>query len=64
MSWKLLRLGIRCSVDEEGHVMSIHEVAEVFTDNVDSRFVFHVPQDPINGDTEEGWCQDTALPHT
>ena len=44
--------------------MSIHEVAEVFTDNVDSRFVFHVPQDPINGDTEEGWCQDTALPHT
>jgi len=49
------RNGIRCSVDEEGSVVSIHEVAEVFTANVDPRFVFHVPQDPIDSDTEEGW---------
>ena len=39
-----------CSVDEEGRVVSIHEVAEVFTANLNPGFVFHMPQDPIDGD--------------
>ena len=43
--------------------LSIHEVAEVFTADLDPGFVFRMPQNPIDGDTEEGWCQDTALPY-
>ena len=34
--------GIGCSVDEEGRVVSIHEVAEVFTADLNPVFVFHV----------------------
>jgi len=55
------RNSIGNGVDKEGRVVSIHKVAEVFTDDVDPRFPFHVPQDPVDGNTEEGWCQDTAL---
>ena len=50
-------------VDEEGRVVSIHKVAEVFAADLNLGLVFHVPQDPIDGDTDEGWCQDTALPY-
>ena len=46
--------GIGCSVDEEFRVVSKHEVAEVFTADLDPGFVFHVPQNPIDGDAEEG----------
>ena len=68
VSWQLLRLETASdAVLTRKAVSSAYTrslgLAEVFTANVDPRFVFHVPQDPIDGDTEEGWCQDTALPY-
>jgi len=65
VSWKLLRLETALAV-----VLMRKAVWSAYTRSLKcSRltstpgFVFHMPQHPVDGDTEEGWCQETALPY-
>jgi len=37
--------GIRCCVDEKGHVVGVYQVAEVFTADLDPWFLLHMPQE-------------------